>query len=302
MKRVLLAMVVALILAGCGERGSIGGLLVMEGRHTIDDGTTLAGDLFVLDGHVSLRPGGRITGSAFVLGGDVVIGGAVDGDIAVVGGRLRLTDEATVAGGLRRGGGHVEQADEATVGTELVSPVAVDALIGLTRPAVEAEADGFSAWLVVQLAMLALLAAAAARVARRGIERMVEAIHTQPLVPLAVGTLGLIVGLSLLVFMVFTVVLIPVAVLLALAAVLGSALGLVSLSVLAVRRTLGPSMFGGRVSIQAAAGSVALAVAVLMISRIPLVGEVTVAAVAATALGVWLSTRFATRGMPVEQR
>jgi hypothetical protein len=39
-----------------------------------------------------------------------------------------------------------------------------------------------------------------------------------------------------------------------------------------------------------------------MISRIPLVGEVTVAAVAATALGVWLSTRFGTRGMPVEQR
>ena len=299
MTRVLLAMVVALGLAGCGERGTIGGLLVLEGRHTINGGTTLAGDLFVLDGQVSLHPGGRITGSAFVLGGEVVIGGAVDGDIAVIGGRLRLTETATVAGGLRRGGGQVAQADGAMVGTALVSPVAVDALIGLTRPA--PEADGFSAWLVVQLVILALLAAIAARVARRGIERMVEAVHTQPLVPMAVGTLALIVGLSLLVFMVFTVVLIPVALLLAMAGMLGAGLGLVSLGLAAVRRTLGPSTFGGRASVQAAVGSVTLAVAVLLISRIPLVGEVTVAAVAATALGAWLSTRFGTRGMAVEQ-
>ena len=145
MTRVLLAMVVALGLAGCGERGTIGGLLLLEGRHTINGGTTLAGDLFVLDGQVSLHPGGRITGSAFVLGGEVVIGGAVDGDIAVIGGRLRLTETATVAGALRRGGGQVALADGAMVGTALVSPVAVDALIGLTRPA--PEADGFSAWL-----------------------------------------------------------------------------------------------------------------------------------------------------------
>lgn len=299
MTRVLLTMIVALLLAGCGDRGSIGGLLVLEGRHTIDGGTTLAGDLFVLDGRVSLRPGGRITGSAFVLGGEVVVGGAVDGDIAVIGGRLHLTETATITGGLRRGGGQVEQAGGATVGTTLVSPVAVDALIGLTRPA--PEADGVSAWLIVQLAILALLAALAARVARRGVDRMVEAVHTQPVVPLAVGTLGLIVGLSLLVFMVFTVVLIPVALLMGMAGALGAGVGFVSLGLVTVRRTLGPSTFGGRVSLQAAAGCVALAVAVLLVSRIPLVGEVTVAVVAATALGLWLSTRFGTRRLRVEQ-
>ena len=299
MKRLLLLMVVALLVAGCGERGSIGGLLVLEGRHTIADGTTLYGDLFVLDGDVVVRPDGRITGSAFVLGGEVEIRGAVDGDITVVGGRLRLTDAAIVAGGLRRGGGQVDQADGASVGSELVSAVAVDSLIGLTRST--PEPDGFSVWLIVQLAILALLAAVAVRIARRGIDRMVGAVAAHPLVPLAVGVLGLIVGLSLLVFMVFTVVLIPVALLLALAGVLGAGLGFVSLGVLAVRRTLGSSAFGGRPSTQAAAGSVVVAIGVVLVSRIPVVGEVTVAVVAATALGVWLSTRFGTRGMPVEQ-
>ena len=130
---------------------------------------------------------------------------------------------------------------------------------------------------------------------------MAEAVSTQLVVPLAVGVLGLIVGLSLLVFMVFTVVLIPVALLVAMAGLLGTTLGLVSLGVLAVRRTLGPSAFGGRIGLQAAIGSVALAVAVLLISGIPLVGELTVAVVAATALGAWLVTRFGTRRMPVEQ-
>ena len=299
MKRALLLMAVALLLGGCGEEGSIGGLVVLEGRHTIDDETTLFGDLFVLDGHVDLRPGARITGSAFVLGGEVVIGGAVDGDIAVVGGRLRLTDEATVAGGLRRGGGQVARADGASVGSELVSPVAVDAIIGLTRQA--PEADRWSAWVIVQLAVLALLAAVAVRLARRGLDRMADAVSTQPMVPVATGVLGLIVGLSLLVFMVFTVVLIPVALLLAMTGVLGAALGLVSLGLLAVRRTLGPSAFGGRASLQGAAGSVAIAVTLLLASRVPLIGEIAVGVVAATALGAWLVTRFGTRGMLVER-
>jgi hypothetical protein len=299
MKRALLAGFVALFLAGCGERGSIGGLLVLEGRHTIDGGTTLAGDLFVLDGSVRLRPGGRITGSAFVLGGEVVIGGNIEGDIAVIGGRLRLTDEATITGGLRRGGGQVAQADGATIGSELVSPVAVDALIGLTRPT--RDARSVSAWLIIQLAVLALLAAVAVRVARRGIVRMGDAVRAQPMVPLAVGVLGLIVGLSLLVFMVFTVVLIPVAMLLATAGMVGTALGFVSLGVLAVRRTLGPTALGGRMSIQGAAGSVALAVAVLFVSRAPVIGEMTVAVASATSLGAWLVTRFGTRGMSVER-
>jgi uncharacterized membrane protein len=74
----------------------------------------------------------------------------------------------------------------------------------------------------------------------------------------------------------------------------------VSLGVLAVRRTLGPSAFGGSESIQAAIGSVTLTVAVLLVSRIPLIGEVVVAALTATALGAWLVTRFGTRYMPVE--
>lgn len=120
------------------------------------------------------------------------------------------------------------------------------------------------------------------------------------MVPLAVGVLGLIVGLSLLVFMVFTVVLVPVAVLMAIGGAVGGGLGAVSLGLLAVRLTLGPTSLGDHVSAQAALGSVAIAVAVLLVSRIPLIGEATVAVVAATALGGWLVTRFGTRDMSVE--
>lgn len=299
MRRNLLLAVVAVLLIGCGEQGRIGGLLILKDRHTVEAGTTLYGDLFVLDGRVDVAPGGRITGSAYVLGGQVVIEGQIDGDVAVVGGHVRLADTAVLTGGLRRGGGAVDRADGAAVGPELVSPVAVDAIIGLTQPT--SEREGLNPWLLVQLAVLALLAAVAARLARRGVDRMGEAVLTQPLVPLAVGLLGLVVGLSLVVFMVFTVVLIPVALLSAIAGFVGAGLGLVSLGVAAVRRVLGPSSFGGRASVQAGVGSVALAAAVMLASRIPLIGEVAVAVLAATALGTWLVTRFGTRRMAVEE-
>lgn len=285
-----------LLLAGCGDRGSVGGLLVLDDRHQVDAGTTLFGDLLVLDGEVAIEAGARLTGSAFVLGGAVEIAGAVDGDIAVIGGQVRLTDTAVVAGGLRQGGGHVDQGSRASVGSELVSPVAVDAIIGLTRPT--EEGNGLSGWILVQLLVLAVVAAVAARLMPRSLERMAGAIRVQPLVPLAVGILGLIVGISLLIFMVFTVVLIPVALLMILAGLAGGGLGFLSLGTLAARRLLGARRQpGSRAGLHTALGGVILAAALVLVSQIPLLGEVAVATVAALGLGTWLVTRFGTRDL-----
>lgn len=298
MTRVPVLVLLAVLLAGCGEQGSIGGLLVLEGRHTIGSGTAVAGDLFVLDGEVDLHDDGRVAGSVFVLGGTVRIAGEVGGDVAVVGGDVRLTETAVVVGGLRRGGGSIERAAGASVGTELVSPVSVDAVLAITRPAPETAGPG--PWLLVQLLVLAVMAALAERLGRRGLARMTDAIHAQPLVPLAVGVLGLIVGLSLTVFMVFTVVLIPVALLLGLVATVGAWLGFVSLGQLAADTVLRTSAATGRSTVRAVIGSVGLAASVSLLSLLPVVGQIVVAGVAATALGAWLVTRFGTRSLTVE--
>jgi hypothetical protein len=284
-----------LVLAGCGEQGSIGGLLVLEGRHTVGDEETLYGDLFVFDGEVNVANGGRITGSAFVLGGTVEIAGSVDGDVAVVGGDVQLTEAAVLLGGLRRGGGQVTVAPGASVGSELVSPVAVDALLGLTRPAVEAQRP--SAWLIAQLLVLALFAALVAWLAPGALARTGAAVALQPLVPLAVGVLALLVGLSLLVFMVFTVVLIPVALLMALTGLLGTAIGLVGLAQRGVRRVAGAGALGGRRVLQSVVGTTALTVGLWLASLLPLVGEIAMAVVVTAALGSWLVTRFGTRDL-----
>lgn len=298
MTRVPVLVLLLLLLAGCGEQGTVGGLLVLEGRHTIGSGEAVAGDLFVLDGEVDVRADGRVAGSVFVLGGTVRIAGEVGGDVAVVGGDVRLTETSVVVGGLRRGGGNVERAAGASVGTELVSPVSVDALLAITRP--NPESAGPGPWLLVQLLVLAVLAALAERLGRRGLARMTDAIRAQPLVPLAVGILAVIVGLSLTVFMVFTVVLIPVAMLLGLAAIVGAWLGFVGLGQLAADAVLRTGAATGRSTVRAAIGSVGLAVAVSLLSALPVVGEIVVAGVAATALGAWLVTRLGTRRLTVE--
>lgn len=287
-----------LLLAGCGERGSVGGLVILGDQHQVEAGTTLFGDLLVLDGEVALEAGARIAGSAFVLGGDVEIAGDVDGDIAVIGGELRLADTAVVAGGLRQGGGRTHQAPGARIGSKLVSPVAVDTIIGLTRPS---EQDNrLSGWLLVQLLVLAVMAALAARFLSGSLETMAGAISIQPLVPMAVGLLGLIVGISLMTFMVFTVVLIPVALLMFVGGLAGAGLGLVSLGMLAMRGLLGPAAQPRwKVSLHAALGVVSLAAALVLVSHVPLLGEVTLAAVLSTGLGTWLVTRFGTRKLVV---
>lgn len=296
MRRTLVRLaLVGLLLAGCGEQGSIGGLLVLEGEHTVGDGETLYGDLVVLDGEVHVANGGLITGSAFVLGGTVEIAGSIDGDVAVVGGDVQLTEDAVVRGGLRRGGGQVMLAPGASVGSELVSPVAVDAVIGLTRPAAEAEqAPG---WLIVQLLVIVLFAVLVAWLAPGVVARTGAAVALQPLVPIAVGVLALIVGLSLFVFMVFTVVLIPVALLMALAAILGTAVGLVGFAQRAVRQLAGDRSLGGRGVLQAAVGTAALTIALWLASLLPVIDEIATAAIVTAGLGSWLVTRFGTRDL-----
>jgi hypothetical protein len=294
-RAVVLLAFAGFVLASCGEQGSIGGLLVLEGEHTVAGGETLYGDLFVLDGEVLVAHGGRITGSAFVLGGRVEIAGSIDGDVAVVGGDVQLTEAAVLRGGLRRGGGQVRVAPGASVGSELVSPVAVDAVIGLTRPAADAEQP--SGWLIVQLLVLVLFAAIVAWFAPRVVVRTGAAVALQPLVPMAVGVLALIVGVSLLVFMVFTVVLIPVALLMALTSLLGTAIGLVGLAQRGVRRVAGAGALGGRRVLQSVVGTTALTVGLWLASLLPLVGEIAMAVVVTAALGSWLVTRFGTRDL-----
>lgn len=65
------------------------GVVRFDGRATIPEGASLAGDVGALDG--SLTVAGAIAGSVVVVGGDLVLAptGVISGDVIVVGGRLR---------------------------------------------------------------------------------------------------------------------------------------------------------------------------------------------------------------------
>jgi hypothetical protein len=77
--------------AADNDRVSVVGNVLVDRNET-------AGDVFVVDGDVTIR--GRVTGDVFVIHGDVTIRGTVGGDVGVVDGRATLGRRGRIAGDL----------------------------------------------------------------------------------------------------------------------------------------------------------------------------------------------------------
>lgn len=212
MKKRLLALAIimlAMSLSGCaGDGGAYSGTLVLESRHIYGGGDVLNGVLVIVDGEVHLEAGAQVRGSIFMLGGSAEVNAQVDQDVSVIGGELVVGPEAFIGGDLQVGGGSYELSPQATVGGRV-----------LTGPASQVELEDFFPSLsprerLVQLLpwalVLAFLAYLAARYIPAPIARVSQAEMEHPIVSAAMGLLVGVVAPVLLVFMAFTVILIPV--------------------------------------------------------------------------------------------
>lgn len=203
----LLLLFLLLALSGC-DGGTVSGTLVWEGTHDFGAGDVVQGQLVVLDGEVIIREGARVTGSVYMLGGAVEIEGAVEEDVALIGGDLALGPTAVVEGDLSAGGGDVERSPQATVRGEVLGGSDVDVSLETLFPQPTARER------LLRLFPEALIVAAVAylvsRLLGRPLARVSRASTHHPVVSGAMGLLVGIVGPSLLVLMAFTVILVPV--------------------------------------------------------------------------------------------
>ena len=157
--------------------------------------------------------------SVHVLGGDLVVAGDVAGDITVIGGRLQLEPTAMIRGDVSvSAGGVLNMADGASVQGSLNEGLAVglDVDLGVSDPVS----------FLLQFFVLAVAIGAVRQLAPRR-TRMVGAwVGDLPAASTAYGFLLGLVGVSLAVFMAFTIILAPVALILLIALGLGGLLGL----------------------------------------------------------------------------
>jgi hypothetical protein len=283
---IALGVVLGFALLGCSDRGAQGVVAILDGDHHLEGWQPAA--LIILGGSVTLVDSARVGDSVWVLGGTFYQHGEISGDLAVLGGIVELGSAARIDGDLILSGGSVAGLGQVQVGGEVTEQIGLNVPLS---PAWEADQsrEVQVAFAGLRVLVIAAFAALLAILVPRPLRRVETAVRHEPLPAVALGILGLLVGLPLVVFMALTVVLLPVALVVLLLLVLSvaygwSAIGLGLARALA-RRPVPPP-------IAAALGAGGLALLAELLSRIPLMGSVLAITLATTGFGAVLLTRL----------
>lgn len=241
------------------------------GVHTVEG---VAGALVVTGGEVTVPAGTTVDGPVHVLEGSLDVQGVVGGDVLVLGGSVSVAADARVTGLVRHYGGDLAlgPGSGARVG-------GVD--VGATRAGPVRDV----ASTLLGAAALALLGWWWARRRPAAVATVGDAVRRHPVVSLTVGALVAVTGLTVLVVMAFTIVLLPVA-----------ALGLLTGVALAASGVVGVGGLVGRLlplarSTHATAAGVAVTVVGLrVLAVVPVVGDLVGLLLVLTGLGAVLIT------------
>ncbi len=288
--RILIASLALLLLSACDASGLYHFTLVMEGEPQFTDGQRLPGSVLVLGGQVDIDSSAQVAGSMFILNGLVNLHGKMGEDIILVGGELNIGPEAHILGSLRVGGGDLTLSEQARIDGKVETSSSI-----LEIPASELSTSsrrGSWGGTFFNALLIGSLAYALSRYLRRPTRRVAEASLRHPVVAVSMGLLTGVVGLSLLVLMAFTIVLIPV-----------SLLGLFALGLMV---TFGWAAMGAEagawlsaklglkcsVSVSAFAGAFLMMLALDLLNRIPVIGAPTAILITVNGLGAVLLTRL----------
>jgi hypothetical protein len=278
----------ALFLSACSQTGLQRLALVTEGQHILD--RNIPGDLFILGGSITLPPGAALQGSLYLLRGEATLAGRVSGDVSQLGGRLVLQAGAHIDGSLQAAGGELLRSPQSEIAGSMDNGAGVLFSEGLARPPAPPLEQLRKA--LLDSLLLGLAAATLARFFPTPLQRVAESTSRYPAVSAAMGFLAAVVGISLLVTMAYTILLIPVTLLGLL--VLGAAL---AVGWVAWGTILGQVVFRlFRVSTgpgwTAFAGTVIFGLAQAGLSQIPIIGTILNLVFTLIGFGAVFLTRF----------
>lgn len=287
----LLALLFSLFLTACSADGLYSLTLITEGQHELTQ--SIQGDLFILGGKVTLPKDASVSGNVHLLLGALTVNGEINGDVSFINGNLSLGDSAILRGDLNLGGGSFHRSPDSVI------EGSVNAGAGVSLPSVP-ERDtrvDWSFWFrtILNGLLSGLIASALVRYFPSGIGRIREAITRHSLASGAMGILAGIVGISLLVTMAYTILLIPVSILILFLLAVGVFLGWVGLGSelgrFLVRMTRRPI----KSSKVAFIGMFVFMPAFQLLTSIPLLGGALGIALVSVGLGAVSLTRFGLR-------
>lgn len=294
MKRLLILPFVlsySLLLAGCGTDGLYTLTIITDGQHKLSQ--NIPGDLLILGGEVSLSKDASVFGNVHLLLGKLVIDGRIEEDVSFLNGELRLGPSAVIRGDLNLGGGLFQRSPTSVIEGK------INAGAGIPLPSAP-EREAFYKWsfwfrAIFNGVLSGLIAAVLARYFPSVIGHITEAMTRHSLASGAMGVLTGIVGISLLVTMVYTILLIPVSILILCLLAISVFLGWVGLGVelgrllaRALKRSWKPSMM-------TFLGMLIFMLGLQLFTSIPILGGLLGLALASIGLGAVSLTRFGLR-------
>lgn len=259
---------------------SIGGGDIQEMSVTFqgDNDVDALADVHVVAGGTTTVPGdATVDGDIYVIGGTAVVDGTVDGDVTVLNGNLSVHDGAAVTGTLQTYSGDAAVSADASVGR--VSQF--EAPTPSSSPA--QQVGGF----LLQFLVLGAFGWWLVERHPRLIENVGAAITEHALVSGVVGSLGATALLVLFVYMAFTLVLIPVAIIGLLAEFLVILYGQAVFGYL-----IGTRLPIERDGVATVAGIAAFLLVLEVLGGVPYLGAIAQLAVAVVGFGAVLNTYF----------
>lgn len=202
-----------------------GSLAVFGGNATIEEDASVNGDIALFGGNLTID--GDVNGNIALFGGNLTISGKVDGDIVVGGGQVSLTETAVVDGDIATIGGQVTQEPGAQITGEIVNnappfgvpnvPNTPDIPNVPNTPNFDLSFNPF--WEIAGVLGRALAVAAIGMLLtlflQPQLERVADTITRQPLMAGSFGLLTLVVAPLAILIMSLTLILIPVALIVA---------------------------------------------------------------------------------------
>ncbi|HNA88033.1 MAG TPA: polymer-forming cytoskeletal protein [Anaerolineales bacterium] len=324
-KRLLLIAVFLFLPLSKAQAQTPGGDVVLFGdNYTLGEGETLNGSIVVFGGDIDILTEAVVNDSVAIFGGDMSIAedATINGDIAVFGGQLTISgkikgtvflmggqaflkESALVDGDIATFGGQVSQEPGAQITGDITNntPPTVDVPDAPDAPAspnIEVKVNPFMGLInAVSTAIgMGLIGLLLGLFLQPQFERSAAAITSQPFVAGGFGALAFFVGPFVLVIMVVTLFLIPVAAVGALVIFLAWLFGMIALGqevgerfTRAINQSWAPAITTGF-------GSFLLMLVTGLVGLVPCVGWLPSFLLSLVATGAALMTWFGTRNPP----
>jgi hypothetical protein len=215
---VILAATLAFLPSKVYAQSQIGGdsPVVFGQNYTLSSGQTIK-DLIVFGGNAVIMEGSTVTGDILIFGGNLNISGTVQGGVTSFGGNVTVNDFGVIKGILNTVGGNRYISSKATVGGESSDPSQLPfrfpSLFFSPGSNINLGAGFSFLWVIFFSLLLAAIAVVITLFLPTQTNAVAKTITGEPIVSGGVGLLTLVISPAIILVLVITIVLIPLAVL-----------------------------------------------------------------------------------------